>query len=79
MAAHYHATRITRRQGRRIMDGPGARENVCGAALTDKDMPVRDFMRAGGFVSSSGETACPACAFKLVTSAAAKTHERINA
>lgn len=74
MAALYHATTITRRADRRIMGGPGARENVCGAALTDKDMLVRDFMRAGGFAFASGETACPACAFRLVTSAAAARH-----
>src|SRR5262249_19355184 len=59
----YHASTTTRRHDRRIMGGPGARANLCGAALTAYDATPRDFTRSarGGFVAPTGATACPAC------------------
>jgi len=65
----YHATRITRRADRRIMGGPGARENLCGADLTDGDMSVTEFRgcaKVNWTRESNGATACPACR-ELVT------------
>lgn len=60
-----HVTVIDKRAGRRINSAPGARHNLCGGALTDRDVAFDDARRLAKAGELRAHVSCAECCEKV--------------